>query len=69
MDTALRELREETGITADMINVIPGFRFEERYQAKYKRFGGETVEKTLVRRGHQFSFSKLCCTSYFSVFA
>ena len=49
MQCALRELEEETGITADAIDVHPTFRFEEQYMVKYKkRFSGEPVMKTLV---------------------
>jgi bis(5'-nucleosidyl)-tetraphosphatase len=47
-ETALRELREETGIVADDLNIIKDFTFEETYYPKYKRFGGEKVEKKLV---------------------
>jgi len=30
------------------VNIIDGFKFVDTYYPKYKRFGGETVEKTLV---------------------
>ncbi|CAF3795095.1 unnamed protein product [Rotaria sordida] len=46
--TALRELLEETGIQSSDIDIDPNFRFENTYYPKYKRFGGETVKKTLV---------------------
>jgi len=46
--TALRELREETGLLETDIAIDPVFRFEEAYTARYKRFGGEQVRKTLV---------------------
>lgn len=48
LDCALRELQEETGITHDQVQIDPDFRFEETYQARYKRFRGEIVEKTVV---------------------
>lgn len=45
---ALRELAEETGIAADQVRIDPEFRFTEIYCPRYKRFGGDKVEKTLV---------------------
>lgn len=45
---ALRELYEETGIEASALQLDEQFRFTITYQARYKRFGSETVEKTLV---------------------
>lgn len=45
---ALRELYEETGIEASSLKLDERFRFTITYQARYKRFGSETVEKTLV---------------------
>ena len=45
---ALRELSEETGITVNDIDLDDNFRYTEIYQTSYKRFKGETVEKTLV---------------------
>lgn len=46
---ALRELHEEAGIPAIALQLDPGFRFTEIYQIhQYKRYGGESVEKTLV---------------------
>eukprot|EP01129_Flabellula_baltica_P000052 TRINITY_DN10054_c0_g1_i1.p1 TRINITY_DN10054_c0_g1~~TRINITY_DN10054_c0_g1_i1.p1 ORF type:complete len:164 (+),score=32.32 TRINITY_DN10054_c0_g1_i1:22-492(+) len=47
MDTAFRELREETGITEDMIDLVPDFEYTEVYYPTYKRFGGKKVEKTV----------------------
>jgi len=46
--TALRELHEESGIKEDQVIVHPEFQFKEVYYPKYKRFGGQTVEKTIV---------------------
>ncbi|CAF3590796.1 unnamed protein product [Rotaria socialis] len=46
--TALRELLEETGIKSSDIDIDPHFRSEETYFPIYKRFRGETVQKTLV---------------------
>jgi len=48
LDCALRELDEETGINREQIRIDPEFRFEETYHARYKRFPGEIVDKTLV---------------------
>jgi bis(5'-nucleosidyl)-tetraphosphatase len=48
IQTALRELREETGIQEDDIEVKEGFKFTETYYPIYKRFGNKKVEKTLV---------------------
>ncbi|MCA9054267.1 MAG: NUDIX domain-containing protein [Planctomycetaceae bacterium] len=48
ISTALRELEEETGISADAIAIDPEFRFEHRYQVRSKRTGGEMWWKTLV---------------------
>ena len=45
---ALRELEEETGIKADDIELDPNFQFKSRYMVRYKRFGNQEVEKTLV---------------------
>jgi len=47
LDCALRELREETGITADDIEIIDGFRFTTQYQVRSKR-DGRLIDKTLV---------------------
>ncbi|MEZ6065258.1 MAG: NUDIX domain-containing protein [Planctomycetaceae bacterium] len=46
--TALRELVEETGITADAIDLDPGFRFTLQYPVESKRTGGELWLKTVV---------------------
>lgn len=48
MECALRELAEETGIHKPQITIHPEFRFEDTYFPKYKRFGGQRIEKTLV---------------------
>lgn len=48
MDCALRELEEETGFSKEQIQLDADFRFELTYRAKYRRFGGELVEKTVV---------------------
>ncbi len=45
---ALRELYEETGFSADDVQLEEGFEFRETYYPKSKRFGGKKVEKTLV---------------------
>jgi 8-oxo-dGTP pyrophosphatase MutT (NUDIX family) len=49
LECALRETEEETGITAEHIEVDPHFRFTLQYQVRYKRrFGGRPCLKTLV---------------------
>ena len=49
LQCALRELQEETGITADTIEVDPGFRFETSYPVRYKKkHGGQLCQKKLV---------------------
>ena len=48
MECALRELEEETGITADDIELDSEFRFQTQYQVNNKRTGGESWDKTLV---------------------
>jgi 8-oxo-dGTP pyrophosphatase MutT (NUDIX family) len=47
-DCALRELYEETGIEASNLHLDEAFRFTITYQTRYKRFAGETIEKTLI---------------------
>jgi bis(5'-nucleosidyl)-tetraphosphatase len=47
MQCALRELHEETGITADDIETIDGFRFLLQYPVREKR-NGRLYDKTLV---------------------
>lgn len=47
MECALRELVEETGITAADIEPIEGFRFASHYQVRGKR-DGQLSDKTLV---------------------
>jgi bis(5'-nucleosidyl)-tetraphosphatase len=47
MECALRELREETGITADDIEIIDGFRFTANYPVYGKR-DSRLIDKTLV---------------------
>lgn len=47
MQCALRELNEETGITADDIKIIDSFRFTTNYPVRAKRDNRE-IDKTLV---------------------
>jgi bis(5'-nucleosidyl)-tetraphosphatase len=47
IECALRELNEETGITADDIEIIEGFRFTTHYQVRSKR-DGRLIDKTLI---------------------
>ncbi len=46
-ECARRELLEETGITAEDIELVPGFRWVTEYDVNSKRFG-EKCHKTLV---------------------
>lgn len=48
LQCALRELREETGILPESVELDPDFRYTETYFPRYRRFGGRRVEKTLV---------------------
>ena len=49
MECALRELEEETGITADDITVDPNFRYQLQYVVNYKKkFDGADTLKTVV---------------------
>ncbi len=47
-ECALRELEEETGISADNIQLDAEFRFATSYPVWPERFGGEKCEKTTV---------------------
>ncbi|MBW8884143.1 MAG: NUDIX domain-containing protein [Planctomycetia bacterium] len=47
MECALRELHEETAITADDVELIDGFRFTTQYQVRAKK-DGRLYDKTLV---------------------
>ena len=47
MGCALRELNEETGITAEDIELVEGFRFATQYPVRAKK-SGELYDKTLV---------------------
>ncbi|MBC7966685.1 MAG: NUDIX domain-containing protein [Fuerstia sp.] len=49
LQCALRELREETGIAAEDIEIDPTFSYENRYLVNQKRYGGKgMVEKKLL---------------------
>jgi bis(5'-nucleosidyl)-tetraphosphatase len=49
LECALRELREETSIPADAVEVDPGFQFENRYMVNQRRYGGRgLIEKRLL---------------------
>jgi 8-oxo-dGTP pyrophosphatase MutT (NUDIX family) len=48
LECALRELWEETGISADAIAIDSAFRFTHSYQVRTARTGGELWPKTLV---------------------
>jgi bis(5'-nucleosidyl)-tetraphosphatase len=47
IECALRELVEETGIAADDVEIIDGFRFTTHYPVQSKR-DGHLIDKTLV---------------------
>jgi 8-oxo-dGTP pyrophosphatase MutT (NUDIX family) len=47
MQCALRELREETGIDEDSIEVVDGFRFSTQYQVRSKK-NYQLYDKTLI---------------------
>ena len=47
-ECAMRELKEETGLSANLIELDDNFRYEVIYYPKYKRFKGETVKKTVT---------------------
>ena len=49
LQCALRELREETGIVSEDIEIDPTFNYENRYMVNQKRYGGKGfVEKKLL---------------------
>jgi 8-oxo-dGTP pyrophosphatase MutT (NUDIX family) len=48
LDCALRELQEETGITANDIELDPDFRFAVDYHVRYRSLNHELVHKTVV---------------------
>ncbi len=47
-ECAFRELEEETGITADDIDVDEAFKFKHKYVVKNKRTNGEPKKKKLI---------------------
>ncbi|MAS95344.1 MAG: DNA mismatch repair protein MutT [Verrucomicrobiales bacterium] len=47
-ECALRELREETGIRRDKVELDSDFRYVSTYQTRYRRFNNEMVEKSVV---------------------
>jgi len=48
IDTAFRELFEETAISKDQVALVDGFRFSSVYYPTYARFNKQKVEKTVV---------------------
>lgn len=49
LQCALRELREETGIVPEDIEIDPTFSYENRYMVRQNRYGGRgVVEKKLL---------------------
>ena len=48
LETALRELQEETGIGSSQIQLDPDFRYSQFYSVQKKRYGKKAVCKELV---------------------
>jgi bis(5'-nucleosidyl)-tetraphosphatase len=48
LECALREMSEETGISAERVRVEPEFEYRSTYYPQYARFDNAVVEKTLV---------------------
>ena len=48
IETALREMEEETGLARDDIELAPGFRFTTSYDVWPQRYKGEQCRKTTV---------------------
>jgi 8-oxo-dGTP pyrophosphatase MutT (NUDIX family) len=49
MQCALRELHEETGISAEAVEVDPDFQYENRYMVNQRRYGGRgLIEKRIL---------------------
>jgi len=48
IECALRELREETGIAADDVDLDPNFRFAVDYYVRYREFNNELAHKTVA---------------------
>ncbi len=48
IECAMRELREETGIGSDDLELDPEFRWQTDYYVRYREFGGQLAHKTLV---------------------
>ena len=46
-ETALRETQEETGITAELIELDPDFHFDLTYPVRYKRWGDQAFTKNV----------------------
>lgn len=47
-ECAWRELAEESGLSAEAVRLVPGFRFTTTYYPRSKRHGGVVVKKTVV---------------------
>jgi bis(5'-nucleosidyl)-tetraphosphatase len=48
IECALREMNEETGISADAVRVEPGFEYRSIYHPQSARYDNQFIEKTLI---------------------
>lgn len=48
LQCAMRELREETGISAEDCEIDPHFRYQIDYHVRYREFNNELAHKTVV---------------------
>ncbi|MEQ8671940.1 MAG: NUDIX domain-containing protein [Aggregatilineales bacterium] len=48
LQTALREMQEETGFSSEQVRIEPNFRWQTSYEARYAWLDNELVHKTVV---------------------